>query len=362
MRVFACALAVLVTACSSTYVSSGGSSSPSPVSPSTALPASQASLLPTASPVPSLAPVARAPFPNCRLPYVKGSPDGSHFTGGFVEGGGGLWTADPRGGLTVSGDVMVTDTQPTLKGDEWPSSAPGSYDLAVKRWLPVPRAEVRSDGLAYAYAVPYSTNPPYLNATRIHIVSLVDGSDRVIYAGPPRMILAYETEGVYVADVTYQSDRPPSSLWRLDPASGAITAISNVAPFRTIDHGIAWTDGFNIGPTVVTGYDMATGRRQVWVDVTGQDSFVLFLGTDSVGHPLLDVVTGYSPRHDSLFVYTAPQVRTFIAGGVIFNQMGVNDKRGTWLGGWDGIYLLQAGTRLVKVSDVTGNSVAGGCN
>ena len=372
MRGFATALAGLVMACSSTHLSSGGSSPPPPVSPGTALPARQSSPLPTASPGPSSfpttsqwpspPPVARAPFPSCRLPYVKGSPDGSHFSGGFVAGSGGQWTADPQGGLTLSGDVLVTDAPPTLRGDEWPSAAPGSYDLALKRWLPVPRAQVRGDGLAYAYAVPYSTNPPGLNAARIHVVSLVDGSDRVIYAGPPRFVLAYETEGVYVADVTYQSDRPPSSLWRLDPASGAITAISNVAPFKTIDHGIAWTDGFNIGPMVLTRFDMATGSRQVWVDVTGQDSFIWFLGTNSVGHPLVDVVTGYSPRHDSLFVYTAPQVRTFIAGGVIFNQMGVTDGHGTWLGGSDGIYLLQAGAKLVKTSDVTGNSVAGGCN
>jgi hypothetical protein len=306
--------------------------------------------------------VARAPFPSCRLPYVMRSPDGSHFTGGFLAGSSGQWTADPQGGLSLSGDGLVTDTLPTLKGDEWPSSAPGTYDPAVRRWLPVPRAQVRGDGLAYSYAVPYSTNPPALNATRIHSVSLVDGIDHVIYSGPPRIVLAYETEGIYVADVTYQSDRPPSSLWRLDPASGAITAISNVAPFRTIDHGIAWADGFNIGPMVLTRYDMATGSRQVWVDVTGQDSFIWFLGTDAAQHPLVDVVTGYSPRHDSLFVYTAPQVRTLIAGGVIFSQMGVTDEHGTWLGGSDGIYLLPADEKPVKVSDVTGNSVAGDCN
>jgi hypothetical protein len=45
-----------------------------------------------------------------------------------------------------------------------------------------------------------------------------------------------------------------------------------------------------------------------------------------------------------------------------FKQLGVSDSHGTWLAGEDGIYLLDSNDKIVKVSDVTGGTVAGACN
>lgn len=69
------------------------------------------------------------------------------------------------------------------------------------------REQVRSDGLAYAYAEPYkaSSSDTLNSATRIHVVSLQDWSDRVIYSGPPRAVLAYPSDGIYLTAVRYYS-------------------------------------------------------------------------------------------------------------------------------------------------------------
>jgi len=126
-----------------------------------------------------------------------GSPP---FSGGFISGPQGSWAADPGGGLSKAGDLLLTDQTPTLKGSAFGSSDSGSYDLAAKRWLPVRREQVRSDGQAYAYAEPYkaSSSDTSNSVTRIHVVSLPDASDRVIYSGPPRAVLAYELSLIHI--------------------------------------------------------------------------------------------------------------------------------------------------------------------
>jgi hypothetical protein len=307
--------------------------------------------------------VSRAAFPNCRLPYLKTSDDGKNLQGGFVAESAGIWTSDPAGAIITDGTFFTTGATPSLKGSAFSSDDTGTYDLAAKRWLPVRRSQVSADGLAYAYAEPYKANPSdQLNsATRVHVVSLGDGSDRVIYAGSPRAVLAYEPEGVYVTSVRYYSGESlGSSLWRLDPATGASNEVRNGTPFRAINHGIAWTDGGRIMPPILTRVDEAAGSQQTWVDVSNQ-GWIWFVGLESSGLPVVDVIEGFGQSAQQvLFVYTAPQIGTPVAAGT-FNQLGVTDSHGTWLSGTDGIYLLLAGLNLVKVSDVTGGNVAGAC-
>ena len=291
-----------------------------------------------------------------------GSPP---FSGGFVSGPHGSWTADAAGGISKSGDLLVTDQKPALTGSGFGSSDSGSYDFAVKRWLPVRRAQLRADGLAYAYAEPFNTGSSggLNNATRVHVVSLTDGSDRVIYSGAPRAVMAYESDGIYVTSVTYYSGEGGGGLWRLDPASGASTQIPNVQAgwIEAISSGVGWTDGGTIMPRHLTRIELATGSQQTWATV-GDNAWLWFVGLDSNGHPLVTEfpipLTSASPV---LYVYTTATSRTAIAAGS-FKQLAVSDKHGAWLAGEDGIYLLQATNTLVKVSDVTGGTVAGGCN
>jgi hypothetical protein len=277
-----------------------------------------------------------------------------------------VWTADPAGGITQSGAFYTTDAKPTLRGSAFGSDDTGAYDLALKRWLPVRRAQVRIDGLAYAYAEPYkaSGTDAVENSTRIHVVSLVDGSDRVIYSGPPRVVVAYEREGIYVTAVRYYAGEGGSGLWRLDPATGASIEIPNVGGagwVEAVDHGIGWTDGAHIMPRGLTRLDLSSGSQQTWA-LVGEEAWIWFVGLDSTANPLVVLYpNGASTNPGLLFVYTAPTVRVPIAN-LSFTQLGVTDSHGTWLAGADGIYLLDPDDNLTKVSDVTGGNVAGGCH
>jgi hypothetical protein len=280
-----------------------------------------------------------------------------------VEGPQGVWTADPRGGITKSGNFYVTDVAPRLKGSAFSSWDVGSYDLALKRWLPVRRSQVRGDGLAYAYAEPYKANAsdPFENSSRIHVVSPADGSDRVIYSGPPRTVVDYESDGIYVTAAHYYSGEGYGvGLWRIDPGTGAATEIPNGVAFELLDNGIGWTDNGTIMTHSLIRFDLSSGSRQQW-GVEADRGWAAFVGLDSKGRPLVDLHIFTAPTSTTLFVYTAPQARTAIAP-LAFEQIGITDRNGTWLTGADGIYVIDAGDRLVKVSNETGGSVAGGCN
>ncbi len=280
-----------------------------------------------------------------------------------MEGSEGFWTADPRGGITRSGNFYVTDVSPTLRGSAFSSWDTGSYDLALRRWLPVRRSQVRGDGLAYAYAEPYKANASdqLENSTRIHVASPADGSDRVIYSGPPRTVVDYESDGIYVTAAHYYAGEGYGvGLWRLDPRTGAATEIPNGVAFEVLDHGIGWTDSGSIMTRSLIRFDLSSGSQQQW-GVAGDSGWAAFVGLDSKGSPLVALHIFTPPASTTLFVYTAPQARTAIAS-LPFEQVGLTDRHGTWLAAADGIYVLDADDKLVKVSNDTSGSVAGGCN
>ena len=285
--------------------------------------------------------------------------------GGFVQGKAGTWTADPAGGITQSGDFYVTDAKPTLRGSAFSSKDTSAYDLALRRWVPVRREQVRNDGLAYAYEEPFKakSSDPQKNATRLHVISLANGNDRVIYTGAPRAVMAYEPEGIYVTSVMYYAGEGGSGLWRLNPTTGASTAIPKVPKgwIEAVRRGIAWTDGATIMPRALTRLNLSSGSQETWAYV-GDEGWIWFVGLNTIGNPLVVVYpVGESASPGALFVYKTPTVRAAIAN-VSFQQLGVTDSHGTWLAGPDGIYLLDAKDKLAKVSDVTGGTVAGGCN
>ncbi len=350
-RDFATVLVVFLVACSAPQVASDGPNSPAPSASAW-------------SGSPSLGPVERAAFPNCRLPYLKVSPGGLHSTGGFVEGSQGLWTADARGGITTSGQYLyVSEATPALIGDGVRIEDVGGYDSAVGRWLPVRHTQIRNDGLAYAYAEPYKANPTdsFANSTRIHVVSVVDGGDRVIYSGAPRAVISFEPEGIYVAVIKYDSDNTVSGLWRLDPTTGAGVEMSTaqVGWIEVMDHGIAWTDGGGISG--LARLDLSSGNQQTWANVGGL-GWIWFVGLDSRGNALAALFL-FGPRtaDGGLVAFRAPAVKVPIAN-VDFHQHSITDNHGTWLAGPDGIYLVDANDKVTKLSDETGGTIAGACD
>jgi hypothetical protein len=252
----------------------------------------------------------------------------------------------------------VTGAKPTLYGSGSSSFDAVSYDAPAKRWLPVARAQVRGDGLAYAYAEP-NTQPASgsrYNEKRIHLVTPSDGTDRVIYSGSSLFVLAWEREGIYVVEWGH-SDGPAQAMWRLDPATGSATQLPNGVGFRTINQGIAWTDYWTIMPRRLDRIDVATGNTQTWV--TTKDEWIWFAGLDASGNPLVDLIP-VGRDAGRLFVYNAPDTGILI-GAVMVRHDGISDRFGTWLAGEDGIYLLKPGPRLEKVSSVVGGTIAGPC-
>jgi hypothetical protein len=250
-----------------------------------------------------------------------------------------------------------------LKGSALSSWDVGSYDLALKRWLPVRRSQVRADGLAYAYGEPYRANAsdPLENSTRIHVVSPADGSDRVIYSGPPRTVVDYESDGIYVTAAHYYAGEGYGvGLWRLDPSTGAATEIPNGVAFEVLYHGNGWTDSGTIMTHGLIRFDLSSDSQQQW-GMDTDSGWAAFVGLDSKGSPLVDLHIFTPPASTTLFVYTAPQARTAIAS-LPFEQVGVTDRHGTWLAATDGIYVLDANDKLVKVSSETSGSVASGCD
>jgi len=275
-----------------------------------------------------------------------------------VSGKEGRWTADPAGVIDKAGDILIASrAKPTLYG-EWSAT----YSAAAKRWLPVPRDHVRSDGLAYAYAETYRSTPTagLDDATRLRVVSLVDGSSRVIYAGAARGVVAYAPDGIYVTAVTLYSDYS-QGLWRLDPATGKSTKVLDGYATGLIDRGALWINR-GIPPNSLLRTQISTRVTQTWID-SPPGSYAWFVGLDASGHPIVDVGQGdyFAGATWRVYVYTSPRSRTSV-GDAAVREIGVNDTYGTWLAGEDGIYLLRpGGTVLDKVSNVTGGNVAGPC-
>jgi len=275
-----------------------------------------------------------------------------------VTGKEGRWTADPAGVIDKAGDIlMASRAKPTLYGE-----GSATYSAAAKRWLPVPGIHVRSDSLAYAYSETYrSTATAGLDdATRVRVVSLVDGSSRVIYAGAARGVVAYAPEGIYVTAVTLYSDFS-QGLWRLDPVTGASTQLLDGYAGGLIDRGALWINR-GMPPNSLVRTQISTRVSQTWID-SAPGSYAWFVGLDANGHPIVNVGQGadFASARWRVYVYTSPQSSTLV-GDAAVREIGVNDGYGTWLAGEDGIYLLRpGGTVLDKVSNVTGGNVAGPC-
>lgn len=261
----------------------------------------------------------------------------------------------------AKGELLTTQLSPTLTGSGFSSTDTGSYDLAVRRWLPVPRAQVRGDGLAYAYAEAFASKPNSLDdSTRIHVVSLDEGTDRVIYSGSPRSVLAYEPDGVYVTSIVYYRDGLGGGLWRLDPASGAATEIPGGAPFEVSAGRYAFSDGGVIMPKSLIRIDTQTGKQETWLQLD-PPAWLWLVGVDPAGRPIIDLSPSGSNATWQLVLVNSPST-TSPLGAVTVHDLSVTDGQGTWLGGEDGIYLLRPDSTLVRVSDVTGGNVAGACS
>jgi hypothetical protein len=146
---------------------------------------------------------------------------------GFIDTATGTYGADPSGLMLwdESTGLDHTPDQPYLYG-----LGGTSYNRAQHRWMPVPREYVSPDGRAYAYAAPRAGPSP-----GVHIVDLATLRDTVVpgTSGDPDprgyhyYVVSYQPDGVYLTRVNQLGG---GGLWRLDPATGALTQVSSDAP------------------------------------------------------------------------------------------------------------------------------------
>jgi hypothetical protein len=188
-----------------------------------------------------------------------------------------------------------------------------SYSAALKRWVPASTDTVSPDGLSYTYVKLLPAGATLSNATssEVHVFDLVRNADRKVWSSASSVqLISWDSAGILVA-VGPLRGGGPVLLWRIDPATGAVSqAPMDADPTR-----------------VPTSPLPSVGSSYLGSDRHGQD--VYRLGTRDNG-------TKYS-----IVVVTSGRVTTLYAGTVgdsmDFDPFGVySDAHGLWLGNLGG--------------------------
>jgi hypothetical protein len=291
---------------------------------------------------------------NCRLPArLVGPDDGS--VPGFLDLATGHFVSDPAAELTKvpnSWDDWRTVATPVLRG-----FTGITYSRGARRWIPAERLQVSPDGIHYAYP---EVPQPNVNL-RLHVVDLAAGTDQVVSTGTNWGILDYRTEGIYVTKTSYYAGEGNSGLWLMSPVDGSVRQIlPESATTLFLGGSAAWGSDKAILPTVLYRYDLATGARSTWFSGSGR--YVQYVGVDAAGHPLAVVFSTTDSKRE-LWLLSGPSHGTVIysGSGGPDDQNPVIDSHGVWIGSQDGLWLLQPGGQLVKISDAPVRAL-GGCH
>ena len=293
----------------------------------------------------SAAPTASTAGSSCRLPVASADAptDGNaaHGTaghGGFIQLPGGAFTADPQ--------------------------SLGTYDAAVHRWLPVPRAWVSPDGTRYAWPEYRSTSGPATGI--IHVTEATSGTDHALTVPAPSMPVSFETAGVYVTRVIPNSDAPGQGLGLLDPQSGVLKQViadgSWAAIAGTLAYGVD-NDASAPGPTVpgpgggnrLRSVDLGTGTVQpVQTFPSTLVSIAGVQGTTPV--LLLQGADRTQVRAGSAVLYDQPRTDPAPAPPVVV------DGTTLWMGGAGAVWRSTAGGSFQKLAvPLQFAAVAGAC-
>jgi hypothetical protein len=229
-----------------------------------------------------------------------------------------------------------------------------SYDWALKRWLPVPTANVAPDGLHYAYLTP-DIRPG------VHVVDIATGSDRLL--GLPRtwLIVAYASEGIYLGGMD-ASTAGFYGLWVMNPTTGEVKSVSGGGLWGLVGSGAAVGHDPAADYQTVVRLDLASGHEEVWsgqgflpIAIDGAGRLIGARSAGSLGADSIEVLSGpitvAATYHGPDFVmgFPFPEISPAVVDG---------DR--VWIGGMHGIYLLTSGG-ILKVSD-SGGIPVGGCH
>lgn len=273
---------------------------------------------------------------------------------------------------------MKSVAKPYLYG----SPGVATFTRRYGRWLPASIAAVSPDSSHYAYAESYSgANGP---RSRIHLLDVVTGSDRVVYDQGFYGVIGYESEGIYLFAVGY-ADAPNSGLWRLDPQARSLTQMASES--LTVDYvggGGAWYSDLAPGdqppPSLnqmaryffkdrVMRLDLKSRVVSPWFRQPGKE--VRTIGVDGLGHPIVTAISptdaGTSTSYE-LWLVTGPDLATQIYSGPGVNSPDfvgfgnpLADSHGLWFGSKKGVFLYTPDAKFQRVSTAVGE-VAGRCS
>jgi hypothetical protein len=214
---------------------------------------------------------------------------------------------------------------------------------------------------------PDGTHYAYDAQDGIHDVDLASGADRLLLSNAPGVVFQYAKEGIYISK--YGAYAGHLGLWRLNPQTSALAQVlpEGVA-FDQLGSGSAWyVEPRSEGPqaTTLTRIDLSTGERQVWS--SRPNTFVVHLGTDPAGRPLVGWADLSNGGDEKLLIMTGPGQGTVIHTGPPETSpwiVGATDMHGVWfesetLGA--PLWLLQADDAIVKVA-LAPASPLGSCN
>jgi len=328
------------------------------------------------------------PSVGCRLPLAQAvpPPDKEHrwsVRGAFINVPTGELSIDPNGAFAESPDGRLRSvTQPYLYGTD----AGATYTRRLGRWLPAKIAAVSPDSSHYAYTQTKVQGTS--RQSRIHVVDVASGVDRVAYEGSDAYSVAdYEVEGIYFSAATGFGDVANSGLWLLNPSSGSVRQVApsgqpagTLFGFYLIGAGGAWHGDVALGdkpPHSGLGpmdrllrLDLKTREDTEWFRREGWQ--VQAIGFDGDGSPVVraDSGDGYTTSLVQLWLVTAPGVAKQIYPGsgtgspvflTGFLTAPLADAHGLWFGTSDGIFLYKPDGTFEKIS-TAGGEIAGRCS
>lgn len=295
--------------------------------------------------------------------------DGIAYQGGFITFPGGTYADDPTGLIVnrYGAGNFVTKQTPQLSGVLNEFDVP-FYDAASHRWVPAPAANAAPNGSSYAYALIGSS---IADGGEIFVANAADGTYRSFKVAIPAVgapnglqVMDYDGAGVYF--VVTQFEQYPIGVWRLDVATGKVTAMAQAGVVMAVRNGYAWgggVDPHDPNPPRVPAsrslfdsigrVNLATGAQSEWYYTPGRSEFLL--GMSSAGWPIVSVSDAPDYPAYGGEVRLLPEPHTdgesngeLVSAGVVIRNPETDGDR-TWFGSDNGIYLYTSAGGLQKV-------------
>lgn len=319
----------------------------------------------SSSPTTSSSPTASSTISlNCQLAVYQVGRQKTGFiqfpSGNFVEDPAGAMVAVPPPADRAATALRRTVKQPELQGPGGPF-----YSKSAARWLPVEREAVSPDGLRYAYAEPYWSTASYPSGSRVHVVNVATGLDRVIYDVAPYTVVSFASEGIYVQQ--WSTTGHPVRLALLNPSGGQPKQIfqSDTLTWTIVEAGAAWSK--DVDSSSLTRLDLKTGNVETWLH-SPDSRPITIVAVDSAGAPFVIHLLN-SPAQELFLVSEPNMARVVVADFKPGDIRVAHDSHGIWFGGPElntvSIYTPQSGmTRIATIGQDPGQEylwVVGGC-